>query len=96
MEEKIIYEIFQQATDSLAGSGMIPQKVSMDEATVLLGKGSVFDSVALITFFSEVEERLSVKTGSEIILMLNDIHEFNAGKQQLTAGVLAKFILQIK
>lgn len=94
MEEQQVMSIFQDSTDSLFRSELIPEKIKIDKDTVLLGKGSVLDSVAFITLFSEIEDRLMQKTGSEVIIDYNQLHEFNTDKSVLRADILCEFILK--
>jgi len=80
MENKIIFQTIQEAFNSLYRSGMIPKQIIATSETIVLGKGSEMDSISLITFISELEDRFSLASGKEIFLMLNEIHEFNIEK----------------
>ncbi|MBI4645680.1 MAG: hypothetical protein HY738_03545 [Bacteroidia bacterium] len=92
MDEKNILQIIQEAFNSLLRSGMIPKQIIAIPETIVLGKDSEMDSISLITFFSELEDRFSLASGKEIFLMLNEIHEFNIEKSYLTVSVLVKYI----
>jgi acyl carrier protein len=85
-------QLIQESLDSLHESGIIPEAVRVDEGAVLLGTGSVLDSIGFVTFVTEVEDRLQRDTGTDHFLVLADIHEFNAGESYLSAGSLARYI----
>lgn len=92
MEKNEIIELIQQSFDALFDAEMIKEKINVNQDTVLLGMYSELDSIAFITLFSEIEDRLSEKTGKEIYLVLSDIHEFNPDNNNLNVGVLTDYI----
>jgi len=92
MDEKQINLIIQESIDSLFRSELISDKVTITNETILLGKGSVLDSVAFITLFSEIEDRLTEKTGTEVFIDFNKLHDFNTDKSQLNVITFIEFI----
>lgn len=95
MEQQQVFQLIQESTDSLYNSGLIPEKVTVFNDTVLLGKGSILDSVAFITLFSEIEDRLSEKTGKEIFIDFAQLHDFNSDKSMLNVSTLADYIIKL-
>ena len=95
MDKQIIHKAIQDSFDSLYNSEMISEKVEVTDDTVIIGRASVLDSIAFITLFSELEDRLSEASGKEIFLVLGDIHEFNSDKSSLGVNVLTDYILTI-
>ncbi|MBB6216424.1 acyl carrier protein [Anaerosolibacter carboniphilus] len=87
-----IKEMIQKSFDSLYESGMIENKIIATDDTVLIGPGSELDSVAFVTLFVDIEDRLRVETNEEIYLVLNEIHDFNPKENYLTVSVLIAFI----
>jgi len=92
MDKQIIQQVIQESFDSLWNSEMIPEKILVSDDTVIIGKGSVLDSIAFITLFSDIEDRLSEQTGTEIFLVLGDIHEYNESKNALNVRTLLDYI----
>lgn len=92
MDKKIIQQVIQESFDSLWNSEMIPEKILVSDDTLIIGKGSVLDSIAFITLFSDIEDRLSEQTGSEIFLVLGDIHEYNESRNALNVRTLLDYI----
>lgn len=88
---KLMEDIFS----SMQRSGMIPEDVVVTPETVILGNGSVLDSLGFVTFISDLEEKLCDATGKELYLVLDEIHEFNTEKTSLSVGILTKFIQQL-
>jgi hypothetical protein len=87
--------LVQESMASLQRVGLIKQAVSVTGDTVLLGTGSPLDSIAFVTFITDVEERLDRETGQELYLILTDIHEFNTDKAHLSADTLAHYMVEL-
>ena len=77
---------------SLVRSGTISTKEEINGETVLLGKGSVLDSLGFITLVTDLEDRLEPVIARETYLVLDDINEFNINNPALTVAVLAQYI----
>ncbi|HZK72178.1 MAG TPA: hypothetical protein VFD03_11795 [Clostridia bacterium] len=78
--------------NNLFDSGIISEKVDIDEQTVLMGANSVFDSIAFVTLFMDLEEKMSDSKGEEVYLLIDEIHEYNPEDTFLTVGTLADYI----
>lgn len=87
--------LIQECFDSLESTGTIDQKINVDESTVLLGSGSLLDSIAFVTFVTEFEDRLQEETGEDYFLVLNDINSFNVNNPSLTAKTLASYVVKL-
>jgi acyl carrier protein len=92
MEQQQLFQIVQDSMDSLFKSELIPGKIVITNETILLGRGSGIDSVAFITLFSEIEDRLSERSGKEVFIDFNELHNFNTEKSYLNAGTLIDYI----
>ena len=88
-------QLMQDSLSSLRRVGLLEQEVSLHGDIVLLGTGSPLDSIALVTFITDLEDRLNQGTNQEIYLVLNEIHEFSADEPYLSAGVLAEYIVKL-
>ena len=64
-------------------------------ATILLGPGSMLDSLAFVTFIAELEDKLNRLAGHELSLVLNEIHDFNTDASRLTVDVLARYLVKL-
>ncbi len=98
MDIKHAFNVMEKSLNSLHRSGMLEQAVKVAEDTVLLGVNSPLDSVAFVSFITDLEERLSQEAGDELFLVIDDIHEFKESASQvpfLTAGVLAHYIVRL-
>ena len=69
--------------------------MTVEPTTVILGSGTVLDSLGFVTFISDMEERISAAAGQEYYLILTEIHEYNAEEAFLSAGTLARYIEKI-
>lgn len=86
-------ELIQDSLSSLQRVGLIKQEVAVRDDTVLLGTGSPLDSIAFVTFITDLEDRLIQETNQELFLVLNEIQEFNIDDPYLTAGTIAQYIV---
>ena len=88
-------EIIQASLGSLARAGLIEQEIAVQNGTVLLGQGSPLDSIAFVTFVTELEDRVSRDASQELYLVLGDIHEYNADNARLTADTMARYLVRL-
>jgi len=88
-------ELIQNTLSSLHRVGLLDQEVLVRRDTVLLGSGSPLDSIAFVTFVTDLEERLSRETDQEAYLVLNEIHEFNVDNPVLSADTLAHYLVKL-
>jgi hypothetical protein len=79
----------------LLRAGLIEIDMTVTGDTVLLGAGSQLDSIAFVTFVTEMEDRLNRETGQELYLVLTDIHEFNMDSAQLSVDTLARYVVKL-
>lgn len=95
MDNNTALKLMQDSFDSMQRSGMLEENVAVAADTVILGSGSIFDSLGFVTFISDMEERVSDEAGEDHYLILTEIHEFNAEEAFLSAGTLAQYIEKI-
>lgn len=88
-------QLMQDSLSSLRRVGLLEQEVSLHGDTVLLGTGSPLDSIALVTFVTDLEDRLSRETNQEFYLVFNEIHEFNADNPFLSVDTLVQYIVKL-
>lgn len=86
-------KLIQDSLTSLRRVGLVEQDVAVNNETVLLGSGSPLDSIAFVTFITDLEDRLNRETNQELYLVLKDIHNFSAGTPHLSAGTLAQYVV---
>ena len=88
-------KLIQDSIASLRRVGLIEADLTVTGNTVLLGTGSPLDSIAFVTFVTDVEERLGRETNQELYLVLTDIHEFNTDAASLSADILARYMVKL-
>jgi hypothetical protein len=90
-------QLIQTSCNSLQRAGLLEKEIRVQDATVLLGSGSPLDSIAFVTFVTELEDRLNraEHQEEELFLVFKDIHEYNTDESSLTAGVLASYLTKL-
>ena len=88
-------QLIQESISGLFRVGLIQEEVHVNGETAILGGGSLLDSVAFVTFLTDLEDRMNKELERDIFLILNDLHELNAGKAQLSAGTLVTYLTQL-
>jgi hypothetical protein len=89
-------ELIQKSCDSLQRVGLLEKEITVQDGTVLLGSGSLLDSIAFVTFVTELEDRLNqAEDQDDLFLVLKDIHEDNVDDSSITAGVLARYLTRL-
>lgn len=86
------YKLITECIDSLIRSDSMEPIDNYSMDTVILGSGSVMDSISFVTFITEVEDRIQSETGEEFYLVLNEIDAFNINNPNLNLGSLAEYI----
>jgi acyl carrier protein len=92
---KKVYELIQGVVENLINSDSIDPIENFNEQTIILGNGSVLDSISFIVFITDVEDQLQEETGQELYLVLNQIDNFNVDNPNLTIEILSKYICLI-
>ena len=85
-------ELMQESMTDLRRSGMINHDLTVGSETPLLGAESRLDSIGFVTFITDLEDRLTRETGTEVQIVLDDVHDFNADKPYLSGGTLARYV----
>jgi hypothetical protein len=84
--------LMQDSFDGMARSGLLNEKIVVNESTVLLGSDLILDSFGFVTFISDMEERISLEIGQDYFIVLSEIYGVDDNDSKLTAGVLARYI----
>ena len=88
--------LIQDSLSSLQRAGLMEQEIMVQDDTVLLGSGSPLDSIAFVTFVTELEDRLNREENQEeLFLVLQDIHDFNTANSNLSVGTLAHYLVKL-
>ncbi len=88
-------ELMQESATDLRRSGMIDHDLTVGSETPLLGADSQLDSMGFVTFITDLEDRLTRETGTDVQLVLDDVHDFNADQPYLSGGTLARYLGRI-
>lgn len=78
---------------SLNRSGIVTPEIEIQAETVIFGTGSSLDSIAFVTFVTDVEERLNRETGKDLYIVLTDIEDRYPGAPQLTSAMFADYLV---
>lgn len=95
MDNVAVLEIVKDAVLKLDASNMLEGEVHFSPSLSLLGPTSAFDSLAFISFLTEVEENVSDKFGSDVYIVLNDIEGFNVNQTKLSVEELVDHICKL-
>jgi acyl carrier protein len=74
---------------------MTTKQVTIEPTTQLFGSGSHLDSMAFVSFVTDVEERLSQISAPDFFIVLSDIEELFPEAPSLTADMFAEYLLGI-
>lgn len=86
-------ELVQDTWESLKRTGMLQTEELASMETILLGSGSALDSLSFVAFITKLETLLIQKLEDEnFAVLLNDLHDFNAGESQLNVGTFTRYI----
>lgn len=88
-------QVIQETLDSLMNSGMIQEKINVEQNTVILGKGSPLDSITFVTFITELEDRISQTTGSDFYFVIDEIGSFDINNPYLSVEAIANYIVNV-
>jgi len=96
MTKERALQLIIESFEKLKKIGMVVEDVPLNNETVLLGGASSLDSIGFVTFLTDLEERIIKETHYEdLYLVLNEISEFNIDKPELSAEVLAQYIVKL-
>ena len=95
MTKQDALRIVQDSFTSLHRTGILAEDITAQDQTVLLGAGSPLDSIAFVTFVTDVEDRLSRELNHDVSLVLTDLHQANADASSLTVDTFARYLLTV-
>lgn len=90
-----VMKIIQETFDSLSNSGMINEKITVDNNTVILGKNSPLDSITFITFITDLEDRLCNITGTDCYFVIDEIGSFDINNPYLSVEAIANYMVSL-
>lgn len=85
--------LVQQCLESLNRERSPEERIPISEDTPLLGEGSALDSLAFVSFSSDLEDRLRSLTGRNLMLISRALS--SEEEPFRSAGVLADFIVSL-
>jgi len=90
-----ILEIIQLSVNNLHKSEIIPSEFIIASNTNLFGNDSGIDSMGFVALISDVEDAVNKCANSDIYIVLTDIEEMFPLEKNLTAGMLADYLITI-
>ncbi len=94
-DQNSAFKMLQESIDSLVRTGTIRQSFKIEPTTQLLGPESSFDSLGFVTFITDIEDRMQLELDKECYLVLNEIAQFDINSPNLTADVLARYMVKL-
>lgn len=95
MTEKLLKELIIKSVKKVKESGLIKKDFQLNDDTVLLGMWGVMDSIAFVTFVTDLEESIEEETGREFVVRLQEIHDLNQGKTALIVKDMARLLAKL-
>jgi len=93
IDKDIVFSIMQKSFEGLYASGIIDQIVDLTNETAIFGSGSKLDSMAFVSFITDVEDAISTIQKKEIFVVLSDIEDLYPDAPILTADMLAHYLI---
>lgn len=93
--EQRIKELIFESLRNVKDSDDVSEDFDLNNDTVLLGAGAVMDSIAYVSFTTDLEEKIEDEIGKEFVLKLHEIHDLNKGKTALIVGDMARIVAKI-
>ena len=87
--------IINKIVNKLYESEIIDQRIDVVESTPIFGLGSIFDSMAFVSLISDVEDSVNTELGTDIYIVLSDIEDLFPNESNLTAGMLAYYLISV-
>lgn len=82
LSKQIISEVAKKSLKEAAKESKLKLPSDINKL-ILLGDGSIIDSIAFVNFIVGVEDSLKKKTKKNISVKIDKIHSINAGKKKL-------------
>lgn len=92
MDRAAIMDMINDVFAGMEEGGVLTEHINVDEDMVLIGPDAVLDSIAFVTLFTDLEDRLSDIVGEDVYLLIDEVHAFNPEDTFLTLGVLVNYV----
>ena len=89
-----IEELILQALSAVNQTEPVYKNVTLNGATIVLGRDSPLDSVTVSAFATALEEQLEDETGEEYILNIDDVYNPEEDPKGLPVGELARRVFE--
>lgn len=90
-----IYAILNESAADLKAAGIVADIGLINPETVLIGTGSVLDSLGFVTLITDFESRLVEKVGNfEFSFSLMDLSDFDETNPLMTAKKICDYAIQ--
>ncbi|MBR1672223.1 MAG: hypothetical protein IJ702_04790 [Fretibacterium sp.] len=89
MNREKIVSVIGEVFKGLEEGGLLGDHMDIHDDVVLLGPGALLDSLAFVSLFADLEERLTEMEGREIYLLLDEFEQQNT---VLTIATLVNYI----
>ncbi len=95
VSEKRIQELILESLASVKEAESVYRNLVLSDATIVLGSGSPFDSIAFTAFATSLEEKIEDETGEEYVLKVDEIFTGQDAEKGLSVRTLASRIAKL-
>lgn len=96
MKKERALQLMIEVFDGLDKDEFLNESIIMDSDTLLLGRTSPLDSIGLVAFITELEERLIQETdNNDIYLAIDNIENYDSDNPAISAGMMAQYIVKL-
>ena len=95
ISEQRVKELIFKSLQEIKNLDLVRENFDFNDNSVLLGDGGSLDSIAFVTFVTDLEEKIEDEIGKEFVLKLQEIHDLNVGKTALIVGDMARLVAKI-
>ncbi len=95
LERHAVLSVIENVLDNLSNANMLEGEINFTEDLALLGPNSPLDSLAFISFLTQLEEKLSVESKEDIYIVLSEISGFDISKNRLQVRELSEHIMKM-
>jgi|LauGreDrversion4_2_1035121.scaffolds.fasta_scaffold745313_2 acyl carrier protein len=95
LTKEMALQLMSECADSLLRSNVIQDPIDLTPGAFLYGDAANLDSIAFVSFITDVEERLNEKYGGDLVIALLDIDDFDDSAPVLTVDRFADYLVRL-
>ena len=95
MTTDAIFTLIKNVLENLHETDVIAEPINVREDTLLIGDGAELDSMAFVSFFTELESAVSQLAERTVFLSLDKVTDFDSKDPKVTVSDIAQYVKQI-